>query len=189
VSSRAAVPREDTSRLVGGPSGVREQRTLGGPGKKGTAEPAPLGAVVGEHWRARSVLGTLPDGQKTGLWRTLNQVRARERCQQTALSRGSTTTSRGTATDDRVHSEGARPRERGAVCRRERACESRAPAPRRDERAPSSLSVRTCSPLATLSRDTSRLSRRARLGLAHLPAVLPVNAPPLSSVISLYSTV
>ena len=31
--------------------------------KKGTPQPAPLGAVVGEHWRARSVLGTLPDGQ------------------------------------------------------------------------------------------------------------------------------
>ena len=74
MSSRAAVPREDTSRLVGGPSGVRKQLTPGAPGKKGTAEPAPLGAVVGEHWRARSVLGTLPDGQKTGLWRTLNQV-------------------------------------------------------------------------------------------------------------------
>ena len=76
MSSRAAVPREDTSRLVGGPSGVQQPRTPGAPGKKGTAEPAPLGAVVGEHWRARSVLGTLPDGQKTGLWRTLNQVPA-----------------------------------------------------------------------------------------------------------------
>ena len=65
----------NTSRLVGGPSGVQQQLTPGAPEKKGTPEPAPLGAVVGEHWRARSVLGTLPDGQKTGLWRTLNQVR------------------------------------------------------------------------------------------------------------------
>ena len=74
VSSRAAVPREDTSRLVGGPSGVQQQLTPRPWGKKGTPEAAPLGAVVGGHWRARSVLGTLPDGQKTGLWRTLNQV-------------------------------------------------------------------------------------------------------------------
>ena len=74
MSSRAAVPREDTSRLVGGPSGVQQQLTPATPGKKGGPEPAPLGAVLGEHWRARSVLGTLPDGQKTGLWRTLNQV-------------------------------------------------------------------------------------------------------------------
>ena len=74
MSSRAAVPREDTSRLVGGPSGVQQQLTPEAAEKKGTPEPAPLGAVVGEHWRARSVLGTLPDGQKTGLWRTLNQV-------------------------------------------------------------------------------------------------------------------
>ena len=64
----------NTSRLVGGPSGVQQQLTPRTPVKKGTAQPAPLGAVVGEHWRARSVLGTLPDGQKTGLWRTLNQV-------------------------------------------------------------------------------------------------------------------
>ena len=74
MSSRAAVPCEDTSRLVGGPSGVQQQLTPGPPGKKGTPEPAPLGAVLGEHWRVRSVLGTLPDGQKTGLGRTLNQV-------------------------------------------------------------------------------------------------------------------
>ena len=74
MSSRAAVPREDTSRLVGGPSGVQQQLTPRPWGKKGTPEAAPLGAVVGGHWRARSVLGTLPDGQKTGLWRTLNQV-------------------------------------------------------------------------------------------------------------------
>ena len=74
MSTRTAVPRVDTSRLVGGPSGVQQQLTPGTPGKKGTPEPAPLGAVLGEHWRARSVLGTLPDGQKTGLWRTLNQV-------------------------------------------------------------------------------------------------------------------
>ena len=74
MSSRAAVPREDTSRLVGGPSGVQQQLTPQPPEKKGTPEAAPLGAVVGEHLRARSVLGTLPDGQKTGLWRTLNQV-------------------------------------------------------------------------------------------------------------------
>ena len=64
----------NTSRLVGGPSGVQQQLTPEAAEKKGTPEPAPLGAVVGEHWRARSVLGTLPDGQKTGLWRTLNQV-------------------------------------------------------------------------------------------------------------------
>ena len=76
MSTRTAVPRVDTSRLVGGPSGVQQQLTPGAPGKKGTPEPASLGAVLGEHWRARSVLGTLPDGQKTGLWRTLNQVRA-----------------------------------------------------------------------------------------------------------------
>ena len=76
VSSHDAVPREDTSRLVGGPSGVQQQLTPRTPEKKGTPEPAPLGAVVGEHWRARRVLRTLPDGQKTGLWRTLNQVRA-----------------------------------------------------------------------------------------------------------------
>ena len=74
MSTRAAVPRVDTSRLVGGPSGVQQQLTPVAWGKKGTPEPAPLGAVVGGHWRARSVLGTLPDGQKTGLWRTLNQV-------------------------------------------------------------------------------------------------------------------
>ena len=74
MSSRAAVPREDTSRLVGGPSGVQQQLTPQPPEKKGTPEAAPLGAVVGEHLCARSVLGTLPDGQKTGLWRTLNQV-------------------------------------------------------------------------------------------------------------------
>ena len=60
----------NTSRLVGGPSGVQQQLTPMTPGKKGTSQPAPLGAVVGEHWRARSVPGTLPDGQKTGLWRT-----------------------------------------------------------------------------------------------------------------------
>ena len=77
MSSRAAVPREDTSRLVGGPSGVQQQLTPQPPEKKGTPEAAPLGAVVGEHLRARSVLGTLPDGQKTGLWRTLNQVGCR----------------------------------------------------------------------------------------------------------------
>ena len=76
MSTRTAVPRVDTSRLVGGPPGVQQQLTHTPPGKKGTPEPAPLGAVVGGHWRARSVLGTLPDGQKTGLWRTLNQVRA-----------------------------------------------------------------------------------------------------------------
>ena len=64
----------NTSRLVGGPSGVQQQLTPCAWGKKGTPEAAPLGAVVGEHLRARSVLGTLPDGQKTGLWRTLNQV-------------------------------------------------------------------------------------------------------------------
>ena len=64
----------NTSRLVGGPSGVQQQLTPRTPEKKGTPEPAPLGAVVGEHWRARRVLRTLPDGQKTGLWRTLNQV-------------------------------------------------------------------------------------------------------------------
>ena len=57
----------NTSRLVGGPSGVQQQLTSRAAGKKGTPEPAPLGAVVGEHWRARSVLGTLPDGQKTGI--------------------------------------------------------------------------------------------------------------------------
>ena len=74
MSSSAAVPREDTSRLVGGPSGVQQQLTPRAAEKKGTPQPAQLGAVVGEHWRARSVLGTLPDGQKTGLWRTLNQV-------------------------------------------------------------------------------------------------------------------
>ena len=76
MSSSAAVPREDTSRLVGGPSGVQQQLTPRAAEKNGTPQPARLGAVVGEHWRARSVLGTLPDGQKTGLWRTLNQVRA-----------------------------------------------------------------------------------------------------------------
>ena len=64
----------NTSRLVGGPSGVQQQLPPLATGKKGTPEPAPLGAVLGEHWRARSVPGTLPDGQKTGLWRTLNQV-------------------------------------------------------------------------------------------------------------------
>ena len=64
----------NTSRLVGGPSGVQQQLTPRTPEKKGTPEPAPLGAVIGEHWRARRVLRTLPDGQKTGLWRTLNQV-------------------------------------------------------------------------------------------------------------------
>ena len=69
-----AVARRNTSRLAGGPSGVQQQLTPQAPEKKGTPEPAPLGAVVGEHWRARSVLRTLPDGQKTGLWRTLNQV-------------------------------------------------------------------------------------------------------------------
>ena len=85
----------NTSRLVGGPSGVQQQLTPSTPGKKGTPEPAPLGAVVGEHWRARSVLGTLPDGQKTGLWRTLNQVewqlstRSRhEGCRKTLYTKG-----------------------------------------------------------------------------------------------------
>ena len=63
-----AVARRNTSRLAGGPLGVQQQLTPEAPGKKGTPEPAPLGAVVGEHWRARSVLGTLPDGQKTGLF-------------------------------------------------------------------------------------------------------------------------
>ena len=61
----------NTSRLVGGPSGV--QRQLRGGHREKRAHPSPR-VVVGEHWRARSVLGTLPDGQKTGLWRTLNQV-------------------------------------------------------------------------------------------------------------------
>ena len=46
----------NTSRLVGGPSGVQQQLTPEAAEKKGTPEPAPLGAVVGEHWRARSVL-------------------------------------------------------------------------------------------------------------------------------------
>ena len=55
-------------------------------GKKGTPEPAPLGAVVEEHWRARSVLGTLPDGQKTGLWRTLNQVTCFHSCKKKKLT-------------------------------------------------------------------------------------------------------
>ena len=68
----------NTSRLVGGPSGVQQQLTPPAAGKKGTPEPPPLGAVVGEHWRARSVLGTLPDGQKTGFWRTLNQVNLKQ---------------------------------------------------------------------------------------------------------------
>ena len=74
MSTRAAVPRVDTSRLVGGPSGVQQQLTPPAWGKKGTPEPSPLGAVVGGHWRARSELGTLPDGQKTGLRGTLHQV-------------------------------------------------------------------------------------------------------------------
>ena len=68
----------NTSRLVGGPSGVQQQLTPMAVGKKGTPEPTPLGAVVGEHWRAHSVLGTLPDGQKTGFWRTLNQVNLKQ---------------------------------------------------------------------------------------------------------------
>lgn len=59
-------------RPIGGATAANAPRAAE---KKGTPQPAPLGAVVGEHWRARSVLGTLPDGQKTGLWRTLNQVR------------------------------------------------------------------------------------------------------------------
>ena len=56
------------------PFGGATAANAGAAGKNGTPEPAPLGAVVGGHWRARSVLGTLPDGQNTGLWRTLNQV-------------------------------------------------------------------------------------------------------------------
>jgi len=67
VSSHDAVPRE------GATAASVTRKT---PGKKGAPEPAPLGAVVGEHWRARSVLRTLPDDQNTGLWRTLNQVYA-----------------------------------------------------------------------------------------------------------------
>ena len=67
MSSHDAVPRE------GATAASVTRKT---PGKKGAPEPAPLGAVVGEHWRARSVLRTLPDDQNTGLWRTLNQVYA-----------------------------------------------------------------------------------------------------------------
>ena len=74
MSYHDAVPRQDTSRLIGGLSGVQQRLTPGSPEKKGLPEPAPLGGVGGEQWRAHSGVLSPPECQKIGLWGTLNQV-------------------------------------------------------------------------------------------------------------------
>ena len=57
------------------PFGVQQRLTPSSTEKKGCPEPAPLGGVGGEQWRAHSGLRSPPDGQKIGLWGSLNQVR------------------------------------------------------------------------------------------------------------------
>jgi len=57
------------------PFGVQQRLTPGSTKKKGCPEPAPLEGVGGEQWRAHSGLRSPPDGQKIGLWGSLNQVR------------------------------------------------------------------------------------------------------------------
>ena len=57
------------------PFGVQQRLTPRSTKKKGCPEPAPLGGVGGEQWRAHSGLRSPPDGQKIGLWGSLNQVR------------------------------------------------------------------------------------------------------------------
>ena len=56
------------------PFGVQQRLTPRSTKKKGCPEPAPLGGVGGEQWRAHSGLRSPPDGQKIGLWGSLNQV-------------------------------------------------------------------------------------------------------------------
>ena len=56
------------------PFGVQQRLTPGSTKKKGCPEPAPLEGVGGEQWRAHSGLRSPPDGQKIGLWGSLNQV-------------------------------------------------------------------------------------------------------------------
>ena len=56
------------------PFGVQQRLTPSSTKKKGCPEPAPLGGVGGEQWRAHSGLRSPPDGQKIGLWGSLNQV-------------------------------------------------------------------------------------------------------------------
>ena len=64
----------DTSRLIGGLSGVQQRLTPHHREKKGCLESAPLGGVGGEQWRAHSGVLSPPECKKIGLWGTLNQV-------------------------------------------------------------------------------------------------------------------
>ena len=59
------------------PFGVQQRLTPRSTKKKGCPEPAPLGGVGGEQWRAHSGLRSPPDGQKIGLWGSLNLTKCR----------------------------------------------------------------------------------------------------------------